>query len=107
MRYGLGKIITQVLLHELGHGMSSRKPDELKEFQKAAALDGARVDTSGRKGSFGGVEKPLTVSGGVTTYSDVDFGEYYGESFSLFVLEPEVLELIRPNVFKFFKKTFP
>jgi peptidoglycan hydrolase-like protein with peptidoglycan-binding domain len=106
-RSGLGKSIINTLLHELGHGEDFRKAGEQVEFKKAAIQDGAKVDTSGRKATLGGVSKTLTVSGGVTTQSDVDFGEYYADSFSLFIQEPEVLELIRPSVFNFFTKSFP
>lgn len=105
-RAGLDKSIIETLLHELGHGEDLRKNGEQEDFKLAAMLDGAKVDKSGRTGTFGGVSKTLTVSGGVTEYSDVNFGEYYADSFSLYVLEPDVLKLIRPSVFNFFEKSF-
>ncbi|MGW9024483.1 hypothetical protein ACWGQ5_09655 [Streptomyces sp. NPDC055722] len=43
----------------------------------------------------------------VTTYSDRNWREYYAESFSLFITDPEGLQRLRPNVYRFFAQRHP
>lgn len=52
-------------------------------FRQAAALDG-------------GIR--------ITDYSDDAWAEYFAESFSFFITDPNRMVLIRPNVYKYFKE---
>ncbi|HWM24564.1 MAG TPA: DUF4157 domain-containing protein [Chthoniobacterales bacterium] len=67
------------------------------DFREAARRDGIRP---GRGGA-----DPL--SGGPTSYSDTDWQELFAESFSLYVNDPNLFRLIRPNLFQFFRGRFP
>ena len=115
LRYGRHNLLAKVLDHEVGHATAhatvNHTPNKklMAEFKAAARLDGASDDKTGER-TFKGADnvvKVKTVKGGITEYGDVDIGEYYAEAFSLYSLDPTTTELIRPNVFKFFKKNFP
>ncbi len=43
----------------------------------------------------------------ITEYSNKEWGEYYAESFSLYISDPSTLQRLRPNVFAFFKRKHP
>jgi hypothetical protein len=60
--------------------------DANNAFRKAAALDG-----------------PVRI----TEYAEKSWSEYFAECFSLYVLEPQLLELLRPNIYAYFAKQFP
>ncbi len=68
-----------------------------QDFRQAASLDGIRP---GRTAT-----DPL--SGGPTSYSNTDWQELFAESFSLYVNDPELFRLIRPNLFRYFSTRFP
>lgn len=38
----------------------------------------------------------------ITDYADKDWSEYYAESFSLYIIDPDGLKRLRPNVYQFF-----
>ncbi|HKA33052.1 MAG TPA: hypothetical protein VKH64_07560 [Candidatus Binatia bacterium] len=56
------------------------------EFRKAAALDG-----------------PVRI----TKYAETDWSEYFAEAFSLYVVDPVLLELLRPTIYAYFARQFP
>lgn len=56
------------------------------EFRKAAEKDGRKR---------------------ITSYSNKEWQEYYAESFSLYITDPVILQLLRPNVYAFFRKKHP
>jgi hypothetical protein len=47
------------------------------------------------------------LSGGPTTYSNTDWQELFAESFSLYITDPRLFELIRPNLFAYFSSRYP
>ena len=61
-------------------------PESESAFRKAAAEDG-----------------PIRI----TEYAEQSWSEYFAECFSLYVLDPEILELLRPNIYAYFAKQFP
>lgn len=74
-----------------GRGRAERPTDNLprgeaNEFREAARRDG-RIR--------------------VTTYSDRNWREYYAESFSLYVTDPETLARLRPHVYDYFARRPP
>jgi Domain of unknown function (DUF4157) len=106
IRFGLHNILEMVLNHEVGHATAEKSSAQLmNKFKEAARLDGVVADITGTRRNAGG--KTLTLRGGITGYSNTDFSEYYAEAFSLYSLDPTTLQLIRPNIFKFFKAQFP
>ncbi len=43
----------------------------------------------------------------ITKYAAKSWSEYFAEAFSVYVLDPELLELLRPNIYAYFAKAFP
>lgn len=43
----------------------------------------------------------------ITHYSDTDWGEYFAESFSMYIAAPETLHRLRPHVYDYFVANFP
>jgi hypothetical protein len=67
------------------------------DFREAAGRDGIRPSRA--------LTDPLT--GAPTQYGDTDWQELFAESFSLYVNDPELLALIRPNLSRWFSREFP
>jgi|GEM_PF-6240960 len=67
------------------------------DFRKAAMRDRVRPGQA--------ATDPLT--GGPTSYSNTDWQELFAESFSLYINDPRLFALIRPNLFAFFSRRFP
>jgi hypothetical protein len=106
IRFGLHNILEMVLNHEVGHATAEKSSARImSQFKVAARLDGVLPDTTGNTLNQHG--KKTTLRGGITGYSNTDFDEYYSEAFSLYSLDPATLQLIRPNIFNFFKVQFP
>ena len=66
-------------------------------FREAAQKDGIKP---GKTGS-----DPLT--GGPTAYSNTDWQELFAESFALYVNDPNLFRILRPNLHQFFIAKFP
>ena len=66
-------------------------------FRVAATRDGIRPGAT--------ATDPLT--GGPTDYSNTDWQELFAESFSLYMTDPRLFELIRPNLFRYFSTRYP
>ena len=64
-------------------------------FRTAAQQDGATAAQSG------------AVTGGITSYANTNWEEYFAESFSIYVSAPELLHQLRPHVYAFFVGQFP
>jgi hypothetical protein len=60
--------------------------DSSSMFRKAAMLDG-----------------PVRI----TRYAEQSWEEYFAECFSFYVVDPQLLELLRPNIYAYFTKQFP
>jgi hypothetical protein len=58
----------------------------VNEFREAAAMDG-----------------PVRI----TEYADKNWSEYFAECFSLYVTNPQALEWLRPNVYRYLVQQFP
>jgi hypothetical protein len=43
----------------------------------------------------------------ITEYADKDWREYFAECFSLYVMDPQALEWLRPTIYTYFTKHFP
>jgi hypothetical protein len=43
----------------------------------------------------------------LTSYSNADWGEYFAESFSMYITAPDTLRRLRPHVYDYFVRTFP
>jgi len=43
----------------------------------------------------------------ITSYADKSWSEYFAECFSLYIVDPELLKLLRPNIYAYFSKEFP
>lgn len=43
----------------------------------------------------------------ITHYSDTDWGEYFAESFSMYIAAPDTLRRLRPHVYDYFVANFP
>ena len=43
----------------------------------------------------------------ITKYAETDWHEYFAECFSLYVMDPQFLEWLRPNIYRYFAKHFP
>jgi hypothetical protein len=43
----------------------------------------------------------------ITKYADTSWSEYFAECFSLYVVDPALLELLRPNIYAYFAKQYP
>lgn len=43
----------------------------------------------------------------ITRYSDKEWGEFFAESYSLYITAPETLRRLRPHVFEYFARTLP
>ncbi len=43
----------------------------------------------------------------ITEYAEQSWSEYFAECFSLYVVDPQLLELLRPNIYAYFAKQFP
>jgi len=67
------------------------------DFRQAATRDGISPGAT--------ATDPLT--GGPTSYSNTDWQELFAESFSLYVTDPRLFALIRPNLFAYFSSRFP
>ncbi len=67
------------------------------DFRAAAQKDGIKP---GKAGS-----DPLT--GGITSYSNTDWQELFAESFALYVNDPNLFRILRPNLFQHFSSKFP
>ena len=67
------------------------------DFRAAAQKDGIKP---GKTGS-----DPLT--GGITSYSNTDWQELFAESFALYVNDPNLFRVLRPNLYKYFVGKFP
>jgi hypothetical protein len=65
------------------------------EFRRAVQQDGTGVARDGH------------LSGGITTYGNTDWEEYFAEAFSIYVTDPHMLEQLRPHVFRYFTRHFP
>jgi Domain of unknown function (DUF4157) len=67
------------------------------DFRAAAQKDGIKP---GKTGS-----DPLT--GGITAYSNTDWQELFAESFALYVNDPNLFRVLRPNLYQYFVSRFP
>lgn len=47
------------------------------------------------------------VSGGITAYGQMGWGELFAECYMLYFTDPDLLKAIRPNLFKYFETTWP
>lgn len=77
--------------------VDARRTTTGNDFRQAATRDGI---SPGRTAT-----DPLT--GGPTSYSNTDWQELFAESFSLYVTDPRLFALIRPNLFAYFSSRFP
>jgi hypothetical protein len=66
--------------------MEGAEAEDSNIFRKAALMDG-----------------PVRI----TKYSEKSWSEYFAECFSLYVVDPRLLELLRPNIHSYFAKQFP
>jgi hypothetical protein len=66
------------------------------DFRQAAARDGVSLP----RGS-------TTLSGAPTEWARSGWEDVYAESFALYNTDPALLELIRPNIFRYFARRFP
>ena len=64
-------------------------------FRTAAQQDGAAVAHGGG------------VTGGITDYANTGWEEYFAEAFFVYVTEPDVLQQLRPHVYRYFRQNFP
>jgi hypothetical protein len=64
-------------------------------YRTAVFADGLQVDPSGK------------LAHGLTDYSEEKWKENFAENFSVYAADPELLSLLRPNVFAYFQRTFP
>jgi hypothetical protein len=85
--------LIELIAHEVGHGISARPMEggsggtalaASSSYRAAANLDGG-------------------LQGAVTVYGRTDWDEHYAEAYSKFLSEPETFEVLRPNLFKWFK----
>jgi hypothetical protein len=67
------------------------------DFRKAAKDDGVKLPT--KKATF--------LAGGPSDYANKGWEDMYAESFSMYVTEPSLLELIRPKIHAYFLKKYP
>lgn len=67
------------------------------DFRKAAEKDGVVPKT----------KKGKTLKLGVTEYGKTDYQQLFAESFTLYVNDPELFKLIRPNIYDYFLKHYP
>jgi hypothetical protein len=67
------------------------------DFRTAAKKDGIKPGSAGND--------PLT--GGITPYANTDWQEAFAESFALYVNDPNLLRILRPNVYQYFVSRFP
>jgi hypothetical protein len=67
------------------------------DFRTAAQKDGIKP------GKTGGA--PL--AGGITSYSNTDWQELFAESFALYVNDPNLFRVLRPNLYQYFVSKFP
>lgn len=76
-------------------------------FRKAAKADGAAVTSTQVQDTTGKTFKLDHLKGGLTEYSNKNWEELYAESFAYYVTSPATLNLIRPNIYKYFQTRFP
>jgi hypothetical protein len=67
------------------------------DFRAAAQKDGIKPGKA--------ASDPLT--GGITDYSNTDWQELFAESFALYVNDPNLFRILRPNVYQYFVSRFP
>ncbi|MFQ5520754.1 MAG: hypothetical protein ACE5FK_05105 [Candidatus Methylomirabilia bacterium] len=101
-----------------------RLRQELTEAERARdqarSASGYRWWPNPQTGSFEVVEGGTGVAGSafrraaqqdggipITQYSNQEWAEYFAESFSLYITDPQTLQLLRPNVYAFFVANFP
>ena len=66
------------------------------DFRAAATKDGIKLPTGG-----------TSLTGGPTEYSNSNWEDIYAESFAIYVTDPELLKLTRPNLHAYFVKKYP
>lgn len=89
------------MVHELGHALAFR-PTE------GAARGGTNLINETGTGSFreaAGLDGGLTKA--ITVYGRTGWGEYFAETFSMFINEPATLLVLRPHVHAYFLARFP
>ena len=47
------------------------------------------------------------LTGGITAYSNTDWQELFAESFALYVNDPNLFRVLRPNLYQYFATKFP
>jgi hypothetical protein len=67
------------------------------DFRAAAQKDGIKPGKA--------AADPLT--GGITTYSNTDWQELFAESFALYVNDPNLFRILRPNLYLYFVSRYP
>ena len=83
------------------------------EFGKALKADGVKTVKNAVKKNRAAAKKDPpepavdTLKGGITDYAETDLMEAFAENFSYYILDEALLEALRPNTNKFFKKHFP
>jgi hypothetical protein len=92
----------QLIAHEIGHAIAARKQVRQADKAARAALRAARGEVSEFRAAAGRDGRTR-----ITTYTDESWREYYAESFSLYITDPEGLQRLRPNVYRFFAQRHP
>ncbi len=72
--------------------------------------DGRYESVEGGRGAAGNAFRQAAIRDGqsrVSTYSDRNWEEYFAESFSLYITDPETLEQFRPNQYRYFVQNHP
>lgn len=135
-RYGLSTVLVKVLAHEIGHQVDLGPLDQAFEANKkgtggmqdltaarsrsgiSLGIEGTKAvhtDTPAAGGEFleAAVKDGLVMtgaqvtSGSITKYASKDIREQFADLFSLYLTDPNLLQAIRPNVYRYFTKHFP
>lgn len=65
-------------------------------FREAAIKDGVQVDTTGK-----------ITAGGITTYAEKSWEELFADSFAIYIVDPELLRTLKPQIHAYFTQTYP
>ena len=89
-----------------------------KEMREVRSISGSRwhyvtesrrwdiVDAEESAGAFRNAAA-LDGSVRITEYAEKSWGEHFAECFSLYVTDPRLLKLLRPNIYSYFAKQYP
>ena len=89
-----------LMTHELGHAIAFRPRESATPGTDLSAVTG-RGSFRAAANSDGGLTRAIT------TYGATGWGEYFAETFRMYINHPDTLQIVRPNVYQYFLTNFP